>query len=539
MATRYTQPQAGPLEIDWGNPIARGLAYVGLAGSSGVVASTAGLPFTSSASSVVVPFGVGNYVVTPGGTNNSILQTGSTGITGTSYSLFAFGSLSSTSVVASAIDDDLDTSSPRCFQFRVNAAKTELITFDTGGSPYFATSAALSQAQLIAGVAMGAVINGNSIAAFQNGVKTAGSASNTQRQPTGNFFIGQHKGVGGSGWTGGGLGLTLAWTRALSDAEMLSLSANPWQLFKAPRRVLRAAGASGTAVNPGAGAISLTGYAPTLAQTANRALTAGVGNIAITGYAPTISQPVAVAPGAGAIALTGYAPTVAQPIAVAPGVGSIALTGYAPAVTQPHAVAPGAGSLAITGYAPTLAQTANQALTPGAGPVALTGYAPTVSQSAAGTVQPGVGSIAITGYAPAISQPIAVAPGAGAIALTGYSPSVTQPHAVAAGVGSLVLTGYAPLTAQTTDQSVAPAVGSVALTGYAPSVTQAVASQILIPGVGTLAITGYPPLVAQAGAIEFGSPLIVTPTPRNWIASSEPRVWVAANPPRNWIATKD
>lgn len=242
-----------------------------------------------------------------------------------------------------------------------------------------------------------------------------------------------------------------------------------------------------TPVNPGVGTIALTGYAPTLAQTANQAIAPGVGSIAITGYAPTVVQHngMALVPGVGTIAITGYAPTIAQPIAVAPGVGS----------------------LAITGYAPTTARTANKAVVPGVGSLALTGYAPSVAQSAAGNVQPGAGSIALTGYAPMVSR-------SSALALT-------------PGVGSVALTGYAPSIAQTANQSLAPGAGSVALTGYAPMVTQAGASQILIPGMGMLAITGYPPLVAQSGAIEFGSPMISTPQPRNWTSTAQPRNWIA------------
>ena len=201
--------------------------------------------------------------------------------------------------------------------------------------------------------------------------------------------------------------LGLFWNRALSAAEVKIISANPWQLFApATRSYSLPSSATGTAINPDVGSLALTGYAPTLAQP--QAIAPGVGSIAITGYAPAVTQAAtgtAINPDAGSIALTGYAPTIAQPQAIAPNVGSIALTGYAPTVAQPQAISPAFGSIALTGYAPTLTQTANQALVPGAGNLALTGYAPTVTQAASSpSLTPDVGLLTLTGYAPTVTQ---------------------------------------------------------------------------------------------------------------------------------------
>ena len=167
--------------------------------------------------------------------------------------------------------------------------------------------------------------------------------------------------------------------------------------------------ASGTNVTPGAGSIAITGYAPTIAQTANQSITPGVGNIVITGYAPTISQPQAVNPGVGSLVITGYAPTVTQnvDVPVNPGVGTIAITGYAPTVAQTanQSVLPATGTIAITGYSPAVSQTANQAITPDVGTITVTGYAPTVQQAPASqNITPDVGTITITGYAPTVEQ---------------------------------------------------------------------------------------------------------------------------------------
>lgn len=128
----------------------------------------------------------------------------------------------------------------------------------------------------------------------------------------------------------------------------------------------------------------------------------------------TSSSNTQVSPGVGALTLTGYAPTVSRTEnkAVAPNVGSLSITGYAPTVAQSSSgtsVAPGAGVLTLAGYAPTVSRTANQAVTPNAGVISITGYAPTVAQaSSSKNVTPGAGVLTLVGHAPTVEQSGAV-----------------------------------------------------------------------------------------------------------------------------------
>jgi hypothetical protein len=93
-----------------------------------------------------------------------------------------------------------------------------------------------------------------------------------------------------------------------------------------------------TSINPGAGVLALTGYAPSITQSASQAVNPGAAALAITGYAPTVTQGITtnINPGAAAVALAGYAPTVSRtanlnlPLVA----GALALTGYPPTVTQ-------------------------------------------------------------------------------------------------------------------------------------------------------------------------------------------------------------
>jgi hypothetical protein len=93
-------------------------------------------------------------------------------------------------------------------------------------------------------------------------------------------------------------------------------------------------------VSPATGSIAVTGYAPTLARTANQSVQAGAGSVAVKGYAPTLAQSGdrEVSPAAGSIAVTGYAPTIQQvdssPTITPSAAGSIAVTGYAPTLTR-------------------------------------------------------------------------------------------------------------------------------------------------------------------------------------------------------------
>lgn len=197
--------------------------------------------------------------------------------------------------------------------------------------------------------------------------------------------------------------------------------------------------ATGTTVTPGVGTLALSGFAPTVARTANQAVAPGVGSLTLTGFAPTVSQSVGLnlTPGVAALALTGYAPSVARTAnqSLTPGAGSLTLTGYAPTISQPHGVAPGVGTLSLTGFAPTVAQSANQGVNPGVGSLSLTGYAPSIGQTANQALVPGVGALSITGFAPVVtvaSASVSLVPGVGVLTVAGYAPDVAQSGAVVA-----------------------------------------------------------------------------------------------------------
>jgi hypothetical protein len=204
---------------------------------------------------------------------------------------------------------------------------------------------------------------------FLNGVKTASVTTDTGTLAVTKASVAGDARSSGQCYSGA-LPIGMIFNRALSDAEMRSLTENPWQIFKPLTRrmwMFDVNAGSTTNVNPGAGALSLSGYAPQVGQSLNVAIAPGAGTLAFTGYAPAVTRSAStnVQPSAGTLALSGYAPGIAQTQnrSVAPGVGSLALTGYAPAVvrTSSQAAQPGVGALTLTGYAPLITQAPNNA----------------------------------------------------------------------------------------------------------------------------------------------------------------------------------
>jgi len=102
------------------------------------------------------------------------------------------------------------------------------------------------------------------------------------------------------------------------------------------------------------------------------------------GSAVAASAGVTIEVPVGALSLTGYAPTVVAPAVVSVPAGSLALTGYAPTVSTPRTVAVPAGSLELIGHAPTVVTGGAQIISVPAGVLSLVGHAPTVVSSPSG-----------------------------------------------------------------------------------------------------------------------------------------------------------
>ena len=236
---RRRQPQ-GSVIIDWQNTITNGLAfiYVLLPGNAEgwSIDGTNVKPYLTSggaptAEIISTPIGVGARGITSG----YIISTASTftPLKTSNYSFFAVANRNVFNVNQSVFDDDNGTT--RRMQHRVNTSnKVEFIPFTSAGVnitlPAFPN--ALTQSESIGGFTTGVTASPTLVTAFQNRDKVSATvASPYVGALNGDIWVGSRKTGGTQTWSNGGISLAIAWNRTLSDAEMLSLANNPWQLF--------------------------------------------------------------------------------------------------------------------------------------------------------------------------------------------------------------------------------------------------------------------------------------------------------------------
>lgn len=222
-----SQPQ-GSVQINWGNPVSRGLSLLTMPGSrfQNIIGSVG---FGGDRPSVVVGNG-GIGAVAPSGTTYPTVTLPTS--LGQAYTVFAFGNITTVGTQGSPIDDD--DGSTRGFLFRINATGgPDFIPFTSGNIPAVVSGADFSAAQLAAGVSIaGTVDAAGNVAVWGNGTKTTGSLGGSPRPPSTTLALLNRK-VGGTQIpTTRPVYLCAAWSRVLSDAEIASISANPWQLFQ-------------------------------------------------------------------------------------------------------------------------------------------------------------------------------------------------------------------------------------------------------------------------------------------------------------------
>jgi hypothetical protein len=286
----YTQQPQQAVQIDWSNPITRGLAFAFIHGvvAFGFCVSGQNAITYTGATSAPTPIGLGAKSTS---TSSRAYNLGNNGISGTNYSLFAIGTAGS-GTTQSAID--ADNASPRYFQFRLNAGKVEFIPFNTSaavtGQPAFST--ALTAAELSRGFTMGATASATRTAAFQNLQVATATPSSLISIPAGtNFSIGA-RATGATGWTTGGLSGVYGWSVTKADSEMLSLAANPWQIWKLPaRRLWYATTSASDATGSLAATLSGVSFAASGQAIAQGTFASTLGDVALSASGAVGSSP--------------------------------------------------------------------------------------------------------------------------------------------------------------------------------------------------------------------------------------------------------
>ena len=266
---RTRQPQEA-VGVDWDNPITNGLSFLWSA--------------TQPTNDVTRGFGPSGFWTTPslivpalGGLAARNAATASTRFDATKYAASTTYTL-----LAVILDDDGrgvtrnffdsdDLASARIFQFRCTTGNVvEFIAFNTAGgnTSGFVSSTTTSSTTpqvVVARIGLAGEVKLN-VGASVN-TMTLGGTPRTNAIAGSRYSIGSN--AGNTNPFPGTVYLTAAFTRALSDAEVASLQANPWQLF-APRSIWVPVSAAGGGVVTHATSGALTGQGSEIVGTAAR-----------------------------------------------------------------------------------------------------------------------------------------------------------------------------------------------------------------------------------------------------------------------------
>ena len=242
----------------------------------------------------------------------------------------------------------------------------------------------------------------------------------------GHFYIGARDGAYDRFY--GLLGNVLIHGRALDEGEAKGLHENPWQIYKRrSRHVFAGASGSPTAYTLPAdsGTFALTGTDATLAR--GRALPADSGTFALTGTDAVLAAGRVLVADSGTFALTGTAATLTRGRVVAADSGTFVLTGtdatleYTPVSGDTYTLPCASGSFALTGTDAVLA--AGRVLVADSASFALTGTAAVLAVGHVLTAD--AGSIALTGTDATLLTGRVLPADAGVFALTGTDVTLT------------------------------------------------------------------------------------------------------------------
>lgn len=221
LALRSTRlSQAGATQVDWGNPITRGLVEA-ISNGAMSVRPTAGT-YTLATSSAPIAQGLGVQLTA----NTSLASYVSPHLdfaTGSSFTELLIYQLTTIPVAASRLAGNF-----------LNAVGGRVFAPNTTNFRYLVSTPTNN---IVVGSAISTNpkidvgrFDGTTASYFENGVFSGSvAASFTGSGGTRNFGFGS---IDGSNSVAGVIPLYIGWNRALSDKEVLSISANPWQVFK-------------------------------------------------------------------------------------------------------------------------------------------------------------------------------------------------------------------------------------------------------------------------------------------------------------------
>lgn len=238
LPNRFTRQPQYRVRLDRAHPLTRGIdiAFIDLEAPGLIGPAT--LTKVESPTRVGAQYGLGWYFGAFGG-DSFDAQNWPVLAAGTEYTYLVVAQLTATGSIGHLVDGDNST---LAFQFRVETTGApSLLGWNTVPEVVTATGTVIpiGEAQTII-----ARQTTTTCDVFQKGVKTATTAftGTIAGQVANEYFVGTRS---GSTNLKGSIGLLIRWNRAISDAEALEISRNPWQLFAAsPRKMWFGFGAS-------------------------------------------------------------------------------------------------------------------------------------------------------------------------------------------------------------------------------------------------------------------------------------------------------
>jgi hypothetical protein len=515
-----TRQQQGPTRIDWNNPITRGLLSCIDGNSNRNIVNSAGPTANTTtrdigAAGVGIRFGASTYetfALNRSAITNQVTQFALldyTVITGANS--FIFGDVEAS---GAGFNAGLYTNTSNFFFFLKTSGSSSSITSATSantGGP-LAVYPSFRLCGRYDGANLGIYVNGKSDATpvgKTGNVDASAFSLNVNRWNNANPCAGL-------------LQLGLVWARALSGAEITSISDNPWQIFAPSRRVW-------VQLGPAAGGGAVTGAA-SIAQSPQTLTGAGTvavaGTLSKTPAAQTATTAVAVAI-AGTLNKTQAAQTVTTAGSVAVS-GTFNKTPAAQTLTASGTVASG-----VTGTA-SITPTAQTVTGSGAVPIAATA---TVTPSAQTATTSGAVQVAATATITPAAQTL-TATGTVVSGVVGNA-TITPAAQTATASGTVPIAATATVTPAPQTLSSTAAVSGGAVTGtaniYVSAQTLVAAANIIVLGTATITPAPQTLLGLEAGTLPAD-----IPASSRTLSQMTERLgseWVATDPARLGLAT--
>lgn len=401
----WTQQPQQACEIDWSNPITRGLVSA-ITPINGDVFKPSSPTFIGAGSIGPLTSGVAIKSTGGGGVNEVLYPVTFSAAGDRTIAVFASNIGGANSTVTHRVSD-ADSRD----ELLIGATSFSSIIDNNSPPSIGITESAMPRLYL-------ARRRTNQVSAYANGTFTSESVTGTRQLDGTTFRFGRDGTLNSVSCQ---TYLTMYWKRYLTNAEITSLSNNPWQIFKPiPRRIFAPVSASGGAtITTNLGTATASGLTATLTQAST--LIATQGTATASGLSATLAQAFTLQANRGTATASGAQATIAQAATISANLGTATASGFAADVQS-------AGNVTIS---------ANIGIATASGRQANIGDSVTVSASR--------GTATAAGYTAAIEIAFTLAANRGTAQATGKTATIYASDVISASMGQGIASGYAAL----------------------------------------------------------------------------------------------